>query len=50
MNSFRFRGGKLLENNDMKFRNHPEIDLRIDQSVQLTRNSCKQNNLPEKSA
>ena len=36
----RFRGGTLLENNDLKFRNHLEIDLRTDQSVQLTGNSC----------
>ena len=30
LNLFRFRGGTLLENNDLKFRNHPEIALRID--------------------
>ena len=41
MNSFRFRGGTLLDNNDLEFRNHPEIDLMMDQSVQRTRNSCK---------
>ena len=33
LNLFRFRGGTQLENNDLKFRDHPEIDLRIDQSV-----------------
>ena len=40
----------MLENNDLKFRNHPEIDLRIDQSVptnsslmSVSRINCQRN-------
>ena len=42
-----------IDNNDLKFRNHPEIDLRTHQNVQLTCNLIyvsKHNNLPEKYA
>ena len=35
----------MLEN--LKFRNRPEIDLRIDQSVKLVTHVSKPNNLPE---
>ena len=36
VNLFRFRDGNLLEDNDLKFRNHPEIDLSRNRSKRAT--------------